>query len=211
MLNTYACCYKLTTAICGDKVTDMSFTYQYCWNLTTPACGPNVTNMSYTYHNCSNLTTAICGPNVTSMWGTYYNCTNLTTAVCGPNVTDMRYAYSNCRNLTTAVCGNNVSYIDNTYRNCTNIRGNAYFYSNNISSVCNCFNGRSTSNRLNIYVHAGSTSNTRLRYSNALSIFGASAVTWSTNSTNNCFYNTRRNVYVYYVANVEASRIANGD
>ena len=36
-----------------------------CTNLTTAVCGDNVTNMYRTYRNCKNLKTAVCGPNVT--------------------------------------------------------------------------------------------------------------------------------------------------
>jgi hypothetical protein len=98
--------------------------------------------------------------------------------------------------------------MDSTYANCPNIRGNAYFYSNRISEVGNCFKGRNTSNRLNIYVHSGTTSNTSLKTTNNKSLFGAT-VTWTTDSTNNCYYNTSYNTYVYYVTNVAAAKEAN--
>jgi hypothetical protein len=138
------------------------------------------------------------------------NCTNLTTAACGNKVTSMYQTYSGCTNLTTAVCGPNVITISGAYYNCTNIQGNAYFYSNKISSVQNCFYNRNTSNRLNIYVHAGTTTNNTVMTTNTRSLIGTS-ITWTTDATNNCSYNTARNLYIYYVANVEAARIANGD
>ncbi|MBQ2013043.1 MAG: leucine-rich repeat protein, partial [Bacteroidaceae bacterium] len=144
------------------------------------------------------------------MNGAYYNCTNLTTAVCGNNVTYMNEAYSRCSSLITAVCGNNVTSIASAYFNCTNIQGNTYFYSNSISGVRNCFYNRSSDNRLNIYVHAGTITNTRIRYTNSSSLVGTT-ITWTTDATNNCSYNTAYNLYIYHVANVEAARIANGD
>ena len=98
----------------------------------------------------------------------------------------------------------------NTYRNCTNIQGNTYFYSNNISNVRNCFYNRNTSNRLNIYVHAGTTTNTTVMATNTNSLVGAS-IAWTNDTANNCRYSTYYNLYIYYVANVEAARVANGD
>jgi hypothetical protein len=47
--------------------------------------------------------------------------------------------------------------------------------------------------------------------SNYYSIVG-SPITWTDDfATNGCYYNTSYNIYIYPVANVEATRIANGD
>ena len=188
MVSTYGFCTNLTTAVCGDNVTNMNQAYGFCTNLTTAVCGNNVTDMAYAYYNCTNLTTAVCGDNVTSMVSTYNNCQNLTTAVCGDNVTNMAYAYKNCRN----------------------IQGNTYFYSNNISNVKSCFYNRNTSNMLNIYVPSGSTTLTRCLYTNTYSLVGA-AITWTNDTANNRYYNATRNIYIYPVDNVAAAREANGD
>jgi len=98
-----------------------------------------------------------------------------------------------------------------TYCNCTNIQGNTYFYSNSISNVRNCFYNRNTSNRLNIYVYAGTTTNSTVRQTTSTTSLTGKAITWTTDATNNCSYNTTYNLYIYHVANVEAARIANGD
>ena len=79
----------------------------------------------------------------------------------------------------------------NTYYNCTNIHGDAYLY--NVTNVCNCFYGRNTSNRLNIYTYKPTTFT---NYTNAMSVVGAT-ITWTADSTNNCWYNTQYNIYVY--------------
>ena len=228
----YRNCTNLTTAVCGDKVTNMSGAYQGCTNLTTAVCGPNVTELGSSYYNCTNLTTAVCGPNVTNMYAAYYGCTNLTTAVCGPNVTqlggayrhctnlttavcglnvtNMYAAYESCTNLTTAVCGPNVTNMKQAYNNCRNIRGNAYFYSNNLTSALQCFQSRSSSNRFNIYVHSGTTTHTTVLTDKLVD--KVTAITWTDDTaTNGCHYNTYHNIYIYPVANVEAVRIANGD
>jgi hypothetical protein len=156
--------------------------------------------MSSAYSNCQNLTTAVCGPNVTNMSSAYYGCTNLTTAACGPNVTNMSSAYSNCQNLTTAVCGPNVTDMSYAYQNCSNLRGNVYFYANSISNVAYCFSNRNHPNRLNIYVHSGTTTNTRIHYTDTNSIIGQT-ITWT--DAGNYRYNTAFNTYIYPVANVK--------
>ena len=145
------------------------------------------------------------------MSNAYTMCSNLTTAVCGPNVVDMYSAYSQCGRLTTAVCGPKVNNMSSAYSSCSKIQGNAYFYSNLVSNVRSCFRGRSTENRLNIYVTANSKTNSTLTYySNSISLVGKN-VAWTVDTANSCKYNTAQNIYIYYVANVEEARIANGD
>lgn len=122
----------------------------------------------------------------------------------------MGYAYKDCHNLTgSPVCGKNVTGMAYTYYNCTNLHGNAYFYSNSVSNVVNCFYGRNVSNRLNIYVHSGSTTNTTVLYNDSKSLVG-SPITWVDDySTNGCYYNTSYNIYIYPVVNVAAARLIN--
>ena len=217
MSSVYYNCTNLTTAVCGNNVTNMYNTYSGCLKLTTAVCGPNVTDMSDAYENCTNLTIAVCGPNVTNMCGAYSKCTNLTIAVCGPNVTNMDSAYKNCTNLTTAVCGPNVTAMGYEYQgnfgayyNCPNIQGNSYLYSPNVNVVRDCFRGRNTSNMLNIYVQENSTTMNTCLISNTYSLTG-STITWTNDSTNNRYYNTQANIYIYPVANVYQAKIDNGD
>jgi hypothetical protein len=99
-----------------------------------------------------------------------------------------------------------------TYYNCYNLHGNAYFYSNSISNVVKCFCGRNTSNKLSIYVHEGSTTNTKVMNTDFLYSLTGSTITWTNDyATNGCYYNTSQNIYIYPVANVAAAREANGD
>jgi hypothetical protein len=97
--------------------------------------------------------------------------------------------------------------MSHTYVNCYNLSGNAYIYSNNITDTNCCFLGRNSSKQLNIYVHANTNTNT-IFHSTGANLVGdiftlTNAGTYS--------YNTAYNIYIYPVANVEASRIANGD
>lgn len=144
--------------------------------------------------NCTNLTTAVCGPNVISMHNTYFGCTNLTTAVCGPNVTSLG--------------GWSVNM--GAYYSCFNIHGNMYMRSNNINSVWGCFGERNVMNSLNIYVELGSKSLNTCLITNSYSLTG-NKITWTNDSTNNRYYNTQANIYIYPVANVEQAKTNNGD
>ena len=127
------------------------------------------------------------------MYRTYWNCNNLTgSPVCGNNVTEMGSAYYNCTNISgNPACGKNVTGMFQTYYNCPNIYGNGYFY--NVTNVYQCFYGRNTSRRLNIYTYIPTTFT---NYTNSYSCVGA-AITWTADSANNCWYNTRYNIYVY--------------
>ena len=72
----------------------------------------------------------------------------------------------------------------------------------------NCFFNRNTSNRLNIYLPENSTTLTTALIKNTSSMTG-SKITWTQDGVN--YYNTIANIYLYPVANVEATRLANGN
>ena len=103
MYEAYSNCTSLTTAVCGDNVTDMSWAYYNCTNLTTAVCGDKVTNMSWAYSNCTNLTTVICEPkNVVNMYRAYYNCRNF--SIYAPprySLTANQLFYANTYGLTS--------------------------------------------------------------------------------------------------------------
>ena len=64
---------------------------------------------------------------------------------------------------------------------------------------------------LNIYVPNNSTTlNTCLATSRYYSLTGT-AIAWTNDSTNNRYYNTQANIYIYPVTNVEQSKTDNGD
>ena len=143
----------------------------------------------------------------------YDSCYNLTgNPVCGNNVTNMAYTYHRCYNLTgSPVCGENVTSMVMAYHNCRNLAGNTYVYSDNISNIASCFNGRYNTSALNIYVNNGTTSLTTLLTSNSNSMVGLK-ITWADDTvTNGYYYNTYYNIYIYPVENVHNARIANGE
>ena len=206
---------NLTIVSIPNNVVNLSYTYYNCHNLTgSPVCGENVTSMVNTYYGCVNLTgSPVCGNNVTSMYAAYADCYNLTgSPACGNNVTNMFIAYRNCSNLTgSPVCGENVTNMYYAYSDCPNLFGNGYFYSNKVDSIQNCFYGRNTSNHLNLYVPANSTTLNTCLYNNTSSMVGAS-IDWTDDiTTNRRYYNTKYNIYIYPVENVAAARAANGD
>ena len=64
---------------------------------------------------------------------------------------------------------------------------------------------------LNIYVPNNSTTlNTCLATYEYQSLTGT-AISWTNDSTNNRYYNTQANIYIYPVTNVEQSKTDNGD
>ena len=213
MANAYYNCYNLKgSPVCGPNVTDMDFTYAYTSNLIgSPVCGDKVTTMYSTYDECANLTgSPVCGPNVKKLYFTYRNCRNLTgSPVCGNNVTDMGAAYFGCYNLTgPAICGPNVVDMYYTYADCPNIGSNAYFLSNKVKNVRQCFEGKDRTRMLNIYVpitgvnSSYNTLNCCLFNTSSKSLTGTSISWKNVMSTNNCYYNASYNIYIYPVANV---------
>ena len=207
MVNTYHECINITgQPVCGNNVVNMTEAYVNCCKLSgSAACGPNVTNMRYTYYNCINLTgNPVCGNNVKDMSLSYGHCTNLTgNPVCGDNVTNMYRTYYDCINLTgNPVCGPNVTNMCSTYEGAVNCHyGNMIMYSNNVSNMYRCFNNKSGSSRLNIYVQRNSTSLNSCLVNNTRSMVSAN-ISWT--QSGNMYYNTSRNIYIYPVDDVFA-------
>jgi hypothetical protein len=69
-------------------------------------------------------------------------------------------------------------------------------YSPNVTSMRNCFRGRSSDNRLNIYAYNNSNTLTNLLYTNSYSIIGSN-ITWTEDVDNKYYYNTSINTYIY--------------
>ena len=100
----------------------------------------------------------------------------------------MGYAYRWCSNLSgNPACGPKVTNMAYTYGDCPNIYGDGYLY--NVTNAVSCFAGRNTSRRLNIYTYIPTTFTSQ-------NITG-SALTWTEDTTNKCWYNTTANIYVY--------------
>ena len=232
MCSTYQECYKLTgDAACGPNVVDMSKAYYYSYVPGKAACGDNVTNMSRTYAQCVKLVgPAACGPNVNNMYQAYYNCINLKgTPACGDNVFDMHQAYAYCSNLTgrpvvgntveimtqayyncfnltgAPICGKKVVAMGQAFANCYNLQGNMYLFSNFIDQANSVFNGRNTTNRLNIYYNAGANKyhTTTTHYTLRNAPLTGNTITWTDDrSVNGCYYNAKENIYLYPMVNI---------
>ena len=154
--------------------------------------------------NCTNLKYVKIGPNGIYMDNAFNNCTNLTSAVCTEETITMGSTYYNCTNLTEAVCGSKVSNISNCYARCINIKGDAYFYSKDIYNAYRCFYGRNTSNRLNIYIPEVGNSVTTLTDSVSTNSLTGNEISWTWNT--DCCYNTKENIYIYPVENVDETK-----
>lgn len=144
--------------------------------------------------------------------GSYIACDNedITDLFVGNSVTNLSFAFYNCFNLKNIVIGSNVNNMYYAFFGCRNLSGNAYIYSNTLTNTQYCFINRDINARLNIYVHAGSSTNTyiyqKARIANAL--FNKIYI-FTRNTSNSCYYNASCNTYVYYVNNVEDAYKAN--
>jgi hypothetical protein len=113
-------------------------------------------------------------------------------------------AYCGCVNLTTAIVGESVTNAQGAYANCTNLSGNAYIYANSVNTL-RLFADRSNSKSLSIYVHKNSSTFNSVLRTNAASIVGYN-ISWNYDNTNERYYNSVYNIYVYPVANVAETR-----
>ena len=99
-----------------------------------------------------------------------------------------------------------------TYNGCTNLSCNAYFYSKYLNGIRNCFYVRNTSAPLKVYVPMNSKTFHTVYHRNVYgdySLIGRS-ITWTDDMlTNNCYYNTAYNLYLYPVESVAKSYLNN--
>jgi hypothetical protein len=81
-----------------------------------------------------------------------------------------------------------------------------YVYSNYITNAYRCFYGKSSNNRLNIYINKNTNSLNTFLSESSFSIIG-NTITWTNDFANNVYYNTTSNIYIYPVTNVHLSRL----
>lgn len=200
-----------TTNLDMTNVINMRGIFYNCYKLTgSPFCGPNVDNMSDAYYNCKNVSgVCVCGPNVTNMARAYYNCNKVLGGPVGNKVLNMAYAFYNCVNFNQVpIIGSNVTNMAYAYAYSFHSKsGNIYIYSPNVTNVYNCFY-RTSASRINVYVLAGSTTNTTIHANTYNKSVSGSAITWT--SASGYKYNKICNIYIYPVSNVEEARIKNG-
>lgn len=178
-----------------------------------PEIPASVNNLYWCFGNCKSLTSiaVMNDPSaVVNMASTYSYCTSLTEAVTLPTgANNFNFTFTGCNRLTTVVFPEASTSLFKTLRYCTNI-SSVTILSPNVHNIYGLLEGASTSVRTNVYVPAGSQTNFLFYESNKVpqyqtSFFGTvlflgstTTFAWTINTLNSCYYNTSRNIYVYY-------------
>ena len=144
-----------------SRVTNMTSMFAYCNNVTNISGIANWNTSSLVtmnsmffecqnivnFENLSNWDTS----NVTSMSSLFWGCSNLKNVDFinnwnTSNVTDMSGTFYSCENLINPPSiPNNVTNMSSTFYNCTKLEGDLYIYSDKVSNVSGCFDGRNSS------------------------------------------------------------------
>ena len=171
----------------------------------------DVDSLYRSFYNCNELTSvSYYGRSTTNMMEAYYNCSNIKNSPSyGPNVVDMSSAFVNCTNLTGyATVGNSAVNLYNTFYGCKNLKSNAYIFSEHVQNAKQCFGGRNSLKRLNLYVPDNSITRATVLSQTINSVLGF-GMSYTYDSLNNFYYNTTQNIYVYPVDNVVQTRLDN--
>lgn len=176
--NAFGECYNFNRpVVIPDTCKNIDFLFYYCPNFNQPFTIPSAaTSMANTFYRCSNFNQPVTLPsNLTSVPQTFMHCNRFDQPVVIPNkVTSLWNSFANCPNMQNiTILSPNVNYLAGMVRNTNN------------------------SVRLNIHVPAGSITNTTIAYTNTYSVIG-NTITWTTDSTNRCRYNSVYNIYVYW-------------
>jgi hypothetical protein len=89
-----------------------------------------------------------------------------------------------------------------------NLKSNAYIFSKSVQNTKGCFGGRNSLKRLNLYVPDNSITRATVLSQAINSVLGF-GISYSYDSSNNCYYNTTQNIYIYPVDNVVQTRLDN--
>lgn len=157
-----------------DSVTDCSYMFGECYNLSGKDWTLNTACIGVNHYcNCARM---------------YYMCNNLSYSAKFPygNCEGMFWGCNNITRLSCDMKTDELFYGLNSFQ--VQKITNSYNYSNFIAS-------RSNDRRLDIYLYS-SVLNSYFNRSNEQSIVGKS-ITWTTDSSNECYYNTYYNVYIY--------------
>lgn len=216
-------CYNLNQPIViPNNATSVHTMFSACNNFNQPVNIPDsVVNCAYMLYYCTNFNSPVSiGNNVTNMFDMFCNCQRFNQPITIPNtVKDCTYAFALCNDFNQPiVVPGTVDRVKEMFNWCFSFSANAYV---NLSSVLTSANGSSMfkmcNSMQNLFLTGVKTTFTQFIRSNntkQLNIYSddasianfkdvssfiqsAGAVTWETDSANNCIFNTRYNVYIY--------------
>lgn len=182
-----------------NGVTNMAYAFHACRSYNHPVNIPNsVVNMTMAFGMCNNFNKPVSlGNNVNDMYRAFYNCFNLNQPFTIPDsVMNLVEAFNYCSAFNSpVVIGNNVTSLNYTFYNCKKMGQDIVIHAKNVTTVRYMLGGKNNSIRVNIFVHAGSSTENTIR--TASQGVTGSSMYWTNDPENNCFYNTTYNIYVY--------------
>lgn len=186
-----------------ENATNCYYAFNNCRKFNQPVKLPNAANVVYSlFSQCISFNQPVeIPPKVTNTGYMFSNCWQFNSPVNIPNtVQTTYYMFYNCQNFNQPITiteGTNA--IPGMLMNCKNMAQDVVITARNITNVWKFLNGTNTLKRINIFVPAGSNTNTWFaQTSSSYSVLG-SAISWITDSANNCRYNSQHNIYVYWV------------
>ena len=201
VINIFMECHNFNQPVkLSNAILDTKHMFFNCYNYNQPtSIPPNATSLYFMFTNCYSFNQSVTIPaSVTNLAYTFCDCNKFNQPVIIPDsVTTMCETFRNCRNLNVPMSiGAGVTNLSGAFKNCSNFGSNVTVLSSGVTNIKNMFYGKNNSKRVNVFVPAGSTTNTT--FNNVAPMFNVSSVTMTNDTANNCRYNTARNIYVYW-------------
>lgn len=192
----------------GNNVTLVTSMFSGCTNFNQPITLPNNINgdvyggCTSMFSGCTNFNQPITIPyNVQSCWSMFSNCQNFNQPVTFSNNYNANmncmYMFNCCKNYNQRITYlpkkvNRFSYM---FQSALLPNMSYDFYAYHVPAgtyYVNMFSGKNDTTRINLHARSFGFNNTNYKYS----LIGKN-ITWTTNASNNCQYNTFYNIYLY--------------
>lgn len=134
------------------------------------------------------------------MWsGAFNRCYNFNQPMVFPNsISTLDNVFEHCWNYNQPTTfGSQTLSLNNAFYNCKNMAQNITILSNRVQYICGFLNSKNNSKRVNIIIPAGNTTETTFRNTSAQYSVTSTSISWTNDASNNCFYNTKYNIYIY--------------
>lgn len=171
--------------------------FDLCYNFNSNIYLNNVNNINCIVSGCSTFNSNIYLNNIN-----YVNCIAYGCPTFNQNIDFSQIKHSDfsnkimfCNNFNQSVTIPNIATnMFATFYGCKNLAGNLTILSKKVSNVSTMLSSRSPDNRINIFIPPNSDTNNAINKVNSVH----ENLTWTLDNSNNCYYNNKWNIYVYY-------------
>lgn len=180
-----------------NNINYIDYLFYSCYNFNSNIYLNNVNYINCIVSSCPTFNSNIYLNNINYVNCIAYNCSTFNQNIDFSQIkhSDFSNKIMYCSNFNQSVTIPNIATnMFATFYYCNNLSGNLTILSKKISNVSTMLSGRSPDNRINIFIPPNSNTNNAINKINSVH----EDLTWTLDNPNNCYYNNKWNIYVYY-------------